>query len=113
MPAQRKDQLRTRRQQQASQAYQDAKARRKCCDAVWAREGVDGPTYGWWAYCHDCSRVVLRSSSYYRDVGHVHERRARSLGGDPTDAAGCVLLCHACHFDGPSGAHRRSVRATV
>jgi hypothetical protein len=108
MPSQPKSSLRTRKQDKSRQARVDAKARRKCVEAVWAQCGALG-SYGQWGYCHYCSRVVQRTGAYW-ERGHVHETRARSLGGDPHDPKQCVLTCHACHFNGPSGAHRRSVR---
>ena len=103
MPAQRKDQLLTRARQQAQRTRQQAKARRACTDTVWAGE--------FYQPCYYCGRTVARGGTFYQAVGGVHEPRARSLGGDPTDATANVIACTSCHFNGPSGAHRRSVRA--
>lgn len=100
MPSQPKSTLRTRRQDKASQAYQNAKARKACVEAVWAR--ADG-------CCEYCGRFVWRSSAFAPAVGHVHEALARSLGGDPANPQHAKLTCSECHM--PNGAHRRSVRA--
>lgn len=110
MPALRKDQLRTRRQDRARRDRQDAKARRICTDAVWARQGdaVEG-----WGNCELCLAFVLRASESHHNLGHVDEILPRSLGGDSTDPANCRLLCHDCHFSGPSGAHRLTDREAV
>jgi hypothetical protein len=105
MPAKQKSEIVTRKQEKARRDRLEAKARAACVDAVWAREG-DGA-----AYCQDCGAMVMRYSPFPFEVGHVHEKRARSLGGDPHDPDQCELLCYDCHFNGPSGAHRRSVRA--
>lgn len=99
MPAQRKAEMRTRRQDTASQRYQAAKARKACVEAVWKRAN---------SLCEYCGRFVRRTR-FWLDSGHVHEVRARSLGGNPHDPKHCKLACVQCHF--PSGAHRRSVRA--
>lgn len=105
MPAQPKSAMRTRRQDRASQRYQDAKARRACTDVVWGgRE---------WGSCVLCRAFVLRASESYWRVGHVDEILPRSLGGDPHDPKNCRLLCHQCHFSGPSGAHRLTDREEV
>jgi hypothetical protein len=37
--------------------------------------------------------------------GDVNEIVPKSLGGDPTDPLNCELVCGACHYGGPSGAH--------
>lgn len=109
MPAQRKDQMVTRRQQKARQQRQDAKARKACVEAVWTRARMKD---GWlpdseYAQCEQCGDIVWRDGVLYFS-GHVHEKRARSLGGNPHDPDQCELLCYSCHFNGPSGAHRRS-----
>ncbi len=110
MPSHQKSELRTRQQDRARQQRQDAKARRSCTDAVWARDGVvNGKDT--WAECHYCGVPVARVGGWWW-TGHVHEELARSLGGDPHNPAGAVIACHGCHFPGPSGAHRRSVRAS-
>ena len=101
MPAKSKAEMTTRKQEKARRDRQDAKARKACVDAVWARAN---------SKCEYCGRMVSRpgGTSFWLDVGHVHEERARSLGGDHTDPSGCKLTCVGCHM--PSGAHRRSVR---
>lgn len=86
-------QVRARRRREAQAA------RRRCLDAVWERAR---------ARCEGCGRYLRRGGTYFREVGHVHERVSRARGGDPTDPANCLLLCFDCHFNGPSGAHRRS-----
>ena len=103
MPATSKADMTTRRQQQASQKRLDAKARKACVEAVWKR--AEGR-------CEDCGVCVepIAEAETAMTVGHVHEVRSRSLGGDETDPNQCLLLCFRCHFNGPSGAHRRSVR---
>jgi hypothetical protein len=110
MPATQKSAMRTRAQDKSRQSRLDAKARKACVEAVWKRAGE---MHGW-AECEECKRIVTRNwqsldlDAFY--AGHVHEQLARSLGGDPHDPDGCVLLCGKCHMNGPSGAHRRSVR---
>ena len=66
------------------------RARRACVAAVWARAG---------GRCEGCQRRVqpAREAASYDTVGHVHERRPRSLGGDATDPEQGVLLCVVCH----------------
>jgi hypothetical protein len=103
-----------------------AVARRECTDAVWERAaGADQPTHGWCecrgcAHCQPggvrderCEAHVYRAGHYYRSLGHVDEIVPKSLGGDPTDPGNCRLLCHGCHFSGPSGAHRITRRASL
>ena len=99
MPATPKRQMRTRTQDIARKMRQQNRLRRKCVEAVWLRAG---------ARCEECQRRVYvpAVAPSYDLVGHVHEVRPRSLGGDSTDPAQCVLLCHTHHFCGPSGAHR-------
>ena len=108
MPSQPKSTLRTRRQDKASRKYQDAKARRSCTDAVWARDGCldEG-----WGNCVLCGAFVLRASESHLNLGHVDEILPKSLGGAEDDPANCRLLCHNCHFGGPSGAHRKTDRS--
>ena len=95
MPATPKHQLRTRQQDKARQARQDAKARRLCVDAVWQRAD---------SHCEECRAVVYRPGScvVWTRYGHVHEVQPRSLGGDPHDPSNCLLLCVRCHGE----AHR-------
>lgn len=73
-------------------------ARSACVAAVWARAG---------GICERCGRCVTppRYAAWFASAGHVHELHSRGRGGDPTDPMNCVLLCHSCHFSGPSGAH--------
>ena len=104
MPAQAKSAIPSRAREKAQRKYREGKARRACVEAVWKRaEGA----------CECCGRAVYRpyhaTSALY--MGHVHEKRARSLGGDETDPSQCQLLCVRCHM--PNGAHRRSVRASA
>lgn len=104
-PAQQKSQLLTRAQQKAHQQRADAKARRACTDAVWKRSGAvpfDGGEASW---CEQCKAFVVRGGRPSLRLGHVHEWKPRSLGGDPTDPDGCVLLCVRCHQE----AHRLRV----
>jgi len=75
--------------------------RRACCDVVWARAGP---------FCELCRAFVHRAHTFYKLVGHVDERIPKSQGGSDTDPDNCRLLCFACHFSGPSGAHRKTVR---
>jgi len=67
--------------------------------AVWRRDrGV----------CRRCARrCVQPKETYPTDParGEVHDLLPRSLGGDPLDVSNNFLLCHGCHFGGPSGAH--------
>lgn len=89
---------------------QYAAARKACVVRVWARAGWS--LHHPWAACESCGRFVSKDAvPPSPHAGHVHERRARSLGGDPTDPAQCELICTPCHFNGPSGAHRKSERA--
>lgn len=105
MPATQKWQMRSRKQDKARLERLAAKARRRCTDAVWAR--AEG-------FCEDCGMGLLRwAEPESARSGHVHERRARSLGGDETDPSQCLLLCRGCHFNGPSGAHRASERPSA
>lgn len=86
---------------------QGAKARRACVAAVWDRDGHR---------CRRCHRPVWpvgklegwsgRYCEGWEDwAGHVNEITPKSLMGDPTDPNNCELICRACHFSGPSGAH--------
>jgi 5-methylcytosine-specific restriction endonuclease McrA len=80
-----------------------ARDRQACVVAVWTRAQHR---------CEYCGRWVEkpRETDDPFKAGHVHERIARSQGGDPTNPDDCVLSCHPCHFNGPSGAHRKSER---
>lgn len=88
-----------------------ARARQACVEKVWRDRGWEKP--GDTAPCDRCSRAVYRveDAPSYLQVGHVHEKRSRALGGDNTDPDNCELLCHFDHFDGPSGAHTKSLPA--
>jgi 5-methylcytosine-specific restriction endonuclease McrA len=75
------------------------RSRRQCVEIVWRREH---------SRCERCGRTVLRKTECYPwqdEAGHVNELIPKSRGGDPTDPANCELVCRACHFGGPSGAH--------
>jgi len=87
----------------ARQKRQDAARRTMCVEQVWQRDR---------ACCVLCGRPVRRTEAAYGvfDVGHVDEILPKSLGGDPGDVNNCRLLCPKCHFSGPSGAHRTTVR---
>ena len=81
---------RRRRQQQ--------RARAACVAAVWLRAG--GRCEGVGEYGVRCGRLVELydgTNSWRLNVGHVHEVRYRSRGGDETDATQCLLLCAPCH----------------
>jgi len=78
--------------------------RRQCVDVVYTR--------ALWR-CERCGQPVRERGC----DGHVNERVPRSRGGDPRDPGNCELVCHHCHFGGPSGAHaptkeRQSTRST-
>lgn len=81
-------------------------ARRACVDAVWRRASIHSDAS--WALCEWCNQTVFRVWATDRplQVGHVHELTPRSVGGDPTDPTGCVLLCVSCH----AKAHKQKVR---
>jgi hypothetical protein len=85
-----------------------AKARRACVDAVWQRAASPFPGDEM-AWCERCKAIVYRPWATDRPlkIGHVHEVKPRSLGGDPTDPKGCLLLCCRCHAE----AHRLKVGA--
>ena len=86
-----------RRVTQARARRRKALARAACVAAVWANAG---------SLCVAARSVCLpKEAAWFAAAGHVHERRSRAQGGDPTDPENCLLLCHACHFSGPSGAH--------
>ena len=56
--------------------------------------------------CERCGRKVDFDVAPYLDHhAEVNEPGLRSLGADPLDPAQCELVCHKCHFGGPSGAH--------
>ena len=99
MPAAPKSSMPTRAQERARERRQAAKARKACCDTLWAGR--------FYAPCHYCGRTVRRGGTFFGDVGAVHEPGHRSLGADPTDANVNVIACHDCHFNGVSGAHRQ------
>src|SRR5678809_897648 len=86
---------RTRRQREA--------ARQIAADATWSRADHQ---------CEVCGRWVKRPKDtvYPFEMGHIDEILPRSLGGSDTDTKNLRLLCHDCHFSGPSGAHRKTVR---
>jgi hypothetical protein len=56
--------------------------------------------------CERCGRKVDFDVAPYLDHhAEVNEPGMRSLGADPLDPAQCELVCHKCHYSGPSGAH--------
>jgi hypothetical protein len=56
--------------------------------------------------CERCGRKVDFDCAPYLDHhAEVNEPGLRSLGADPLDPRQCELVCHKCHFSGPSGAH--------
>lgn len=58
--------------------------------------------------CVRCQRLCERPGDTYPTDparGEVHDMTPRSLGGDPLSVANNQLLCHGCHYAGPSGAH--------
>ncbi len=56
--------------------------------------------------CERCGRKVDFDVAPYLDHhAEVNEPGMRSLGADPLDPAQCELICHQCHYGGPSGAH--------
>lgn len=57
--------------------------------------------------CERCSRPVSFDVAAWKDErAQVNERVPRSRGGDPLDpVTNTELVCRACHFGGPSGAH--------
>jgi hypothetical protein len=79
-----------RRKVKARTARQQAAARAACVVAVWKRTDH---------CCEFCGRWVKRprEATSALEIGHVHELVPRSLGGDPTDPNGCVLVCAFCH----------------
>ncbi len=79
---------------------QFAKLRKACVDAVWKRAEHQCEYCGYWVWKPSETDQAFR-------VGHVHELIPRSQGGDPTNPDECKLACPPCHFNGPSGAHRR------
>ena len=59
--------------------------------------------------CQRCRRPVSFDVAAWRDDrAQVNENPPKSLGGDPLNPACCELVCRACHFGGPSGAHAPS-----
>lgn len=76
--------------------------RRLCKDFVWKRDR------GQCVLCH--AHVVRPKQEPSPFDGHVDEILPKSLGGDPLDPNNCRLLCVKCHFPGPSGAHRKTIR---
>jgi hypothetical protein len=56
--------------------------------------------------CERCGRKVDFDCAPYLDHhAEVNEPGMRALGADPLDPAQCELVCHKCHYSGPSGAH--------
>jgi len=86
-----------RKRVKARTQRQHAAARAKCITAVWKRSEN---------HCELCHRYVQhpRLSEWWVGWGHVDEIIPLWLGGDDTDPDNCRLLCHQCHFSGPSGA---------
>lgn len=92
-----------RRRQKARTKRQHAAARKIAVDFTWKRADHA---------CEQCGRWVKRprETDFPPDMGHVDEILPKSLGGSDTDTDNLRLLCHAHHFSGPSGAHRKTVR---
>lgn len=56
--------------------------------------------------CQRCRRSVSFDVYPWRDErAEINEPGCRSKGADPLDPKQCELVCHACHFGGPSHAH--------
>ena len=93
----------SRKRVKARTARQHAAARKACVDAVWKRDD---------STCQLCGSFVRRPTvtDFPPEWGHVDEIIPRSLGGSDTDLENLRLVCHLCHFSGPSGAHRKTVR---
>jgi len=95
----------------------DLRARKKCCAVVWKRAMSRCECTGC-PHCypsdaagkHRCGVFVHLAHELFTLVGHVDEILSKALGGDWTDPKNCRLLCHGCHFSGPSGAHRKTIR---
>jgi hypothetical protein len=81
-----------RRKLKAQTAYQNARARKACVDAVWTRAQHR---------CEQCHQWVLKPSETDQplSVGHVHEVIPRSRGGSATDPNNCRLLCVRHHAE--------------
>jgi 5-methylcytosine-specific restriction endonuclease McrA len=50
--------------------------------------------------CEVCGKPLVlfpQDASYEFQIGHVHEVKPRSLGGDDTDPDNCQLLCYVHH----------------
>ena len=78
-----------RTKQKAREAREYRRARRRCREEVYERDG--------WR-CRQCGcRVSIDVSVWAPNFAHVHEEPPRSLGGDPTNPDECVLLCRLCH----------------
>jgi 5-methylcytosine-specific restriction endonuclease McrA len=73
--------------------------RRKVREIVYRREAMT---------CQRCGKKCKHPRECYAgdpDRAEVNEPDLRSLGADPLDPTQCELVCHQCHFSGPSGAH--------
>ncbi len=56
--------------------------------------------------CERCGRKVDFDVAPFLDHhAEVNEPGMRSKGADPLDPNQCELVCHKCHFGGPSGSH--------
>jgi hypothetical protein len=56
--------------------------------------------------CERCQRRVSFDVAAWRDDrAQINEPQMRSKGANPLDPDQCELVCRACHFGGPSGAH--------
>lgn len=58
--------------------------------------------------CIRCGRTCIKPKDTYPTDparGEVNDIVPRSLGGNPLDPKNQELVCHGCHFSGPSGAH--------
>lgn len=73
--------------------------RRQVVEKVWIRDK---------GRCVRCDKKCKRPVETYPadpDRGEVNDIIPRSRGGDPLAVENNELICGACHYGGPSGAH--------
>lgn len=73
--------------------------RRQVVARVWLRDK---------GRCVRCNKKCKSKAETYPldpDRGEVNDIVPRSKGGNPLDMTNQELICRACHFGGPSGAH--------